>query len=152
MSLAGPVWMGSLGPEGCRTCLKMEALMLKENRHNPEWCFSFWSPPCALSSLLYHWLCGFSFIQFIETNHSHFPWKQLLYFHSCSLTRPVRRRPQAHTQSPRPRVEISIFLYLLTQPTGFDLMFFSTLEQWFTNENDPLWILPNALLQFNVST
>lgn len=94
---AGPVWKGSLGPEGCRTCLKMEALMLEKNRQNLEWCF--WTPLRALSSLPYHWLCGFGFVQFIETNHSRFPWKQLLYFHSCSSSSPVGCRPQPVTTS-----------------------------------------------------
>lgn len=107
---AGPVWTGSLGPAGCRTCLKIEAITLKENRHNLEWCFPLWSPLCALSSLPYRWLCGFRFVQFIETNHSRLPWNQLLYFHSCSLSSPVGRRPQHTKQSPRPTVEISVFV------------------------------------------
>lgn len=139
---AGPVCAGSLGPKGCRTCLKMKALMLKENRQNLEWCFPFWSLLCTLSSLPYHWLCGFRFVQFIETNHSRFPWKQLLYFHSCTPSSPVGPRPQPVTTSTHTITEShsgNKCVFVSFNPTYWVwLDYFSTLEQLFTNECYPM--------------
>lgn len=148
---AGPVWMGSLGPEGCRTCLKMVALMWKKNL---EWCFPFCSPLCALSSLPYRWLCGFRFVQFIETNHSHFPWKQLLYFHSCSPSSPVGGSPQPVTTSTHAITEThsgNKCVFLCFNPTYWVwLDFFSTFEQLFTNECYPVPRLSSVCLHWQV--
>lgn len=138
MSPCWPCVNGFAGSRRLQNMSEMEGRVLTENRQNLEWRFPFWSPRCALSSLPYHWLCGFRFVQFIETNHSHFPWKQLLYFHSCSSSSLVGRRPQPVTTSTHAITESysgNQCVFVSFNPIYWVwLDIFSSLEYLFTNE------------------
>lgn len=143
------MWTGSLGPEGCRTCL-MEPLMLKENRQKSGMALPFLitSLRTVITHFLfrfpYHWLCGFRFVQFIETNHSRFPWKQLLYFHSRSPSSPVGRRPQPVTTSTHAFTEShggNKCVILILLPNLRDLLEFSS----------SLWTIIYKLMLSNAS-
>lgn len=124
---AGPVWTGSLGPGGCRTSMKMEPLMLKENRQKPGMVLPF---SAHLSVHCHH---SFSFfgsrtVDFAASD-LYSSSKQITaasrensYCISTAAALPVQsdvdrsQWPQAHTHSPRPTVEISVFFNPLTQP------------------------------------
>lgn len=147
--------MGSVSPEGYRTCLKMGLLLLKKKKKGQEFgmekkllcqfsaCISIPSLITSLFVVIAHlfipvplplWLK----ICTVHRNHSSCTCKQLSYFHFCSSSNPVGQTTasdqkhtckltftEAHSGNKSPT--FLWFLSLKPKHRGFILCFFSSL-------------------------